>query len=159
MDDPLIRPMEPRDTERVLGIISRTDEMDEEEAREFFKRYFDEEDPERRGGVHYVVEWSSELVAVGGYLKVNDTQEYWLGFLFVDPYYQGQGLGTRILRHIIEDLRKDGANELLAPLEPEDIPSQVVRFYEVNGFRRGTIGGSPPVLGRPRTIVYRRSLE
>jgi GNAT superfamily N-acetyltransferase len=151
--------MEPRDTERVLGIISRTDEIDEDEAREFFKRYFDDSGSDQSGGIHYVVQWEEELVGVGGYLCDATTQEYWLGFLFIDPYFQGHGLGTLLLQHIQGELKGLGANSILAPLEPEDIPSQIVQFYEVNGFRRDRAVGKPPVMQRPKTIVFRKSLN
>ena len=156
MEDYLVRPIEPRDIERVLGIITRNDEADEEVARRFFKDYFSKASDDPRRGSHFVVESDEELFAVGGYMVSEDTGEFWVGFLFVDPYYQGQRLGTTLLEKISTEVMALGGERLLVTVGEEDIPAQTVRFYEVNGFEMIELDETPPVLIDPDYRTYRK---
>ncbi len=134
MDDCHIRPIEHRDLERVLGIVTRNDEEDEDAAREFFREYFQVEERDPKTGFHYVIGGEEDLFGVGGYVPSETEGKYWIGWVFVDPYYQSQGLGTRLLSKIEEDLLELGANELCVRVKNRDIARELVRFYEVNGF-------------------------
>jgi len=154
VDDYLIRPMEPKDLERVLGIISRHDESDENEAREFFRDYYNNSPVDPAKCRHYVVEIEDDLVGVGGYIVPENRDEFEIAFLFVDPYYQGQKLGTRLLKRVCNDVRSLGAEHLLVPIDPEDIPSQAIKFYEINGFSPI----KPGAIDTKTKIYYRKNL-
>lgn len=57
--------------------------------------------------------------------------EYYLDELFVDPDYQGQGLGSRFLKLIEEDIKKRG----LAGIYLEtDNDKPAYKFYQDKGF-------------------------
>ena len=158
MDDCHIRLIEPRDVERVLGIITRHDESEEDDARDFFKRCFDSNHNPPSNSRHYVIELEDEPIGVGGYVFVAEKNEYWVGFLYVDTYYQGQGLGSLLLERICLDVRKLGADSIYVGIEGKDIPTQMVGFYEVNGFAPTDQSGGSSV---PPTVdykVYRKPL-
>lgn len=154
MDDYLLRPMEPKDLERVLGIISRHDESEEDEARDFFKNYYDSNPEKNENCRYYVIEVEDDLVAVGGYILPENKKEFEIGFLFVDPYYQGQKLGTRLLNRICKDVRSLGAMQLLVSIDPEDIPRQAIKFYEVNGF--APVDSTLPT--KTKNVYYKKEL-
>ncbi|RJO72432.1 MAG: N-acetyltransferase [Myxococcales bacterium] len=155
----LIRAIEPKDLERVLGIITRHKEEMEDTARDFFRIYFDSSAQEPRQGRHYVVETEDDLVAVGGFIGFAEPGYHWVGFLYVDPYFQGQGIGTRLLERIAGEVSALGARQLLVSIDPDDIPTQTVRFYEVNGFASAIIpDASPPLPAKPSAQVWRKML-
>lgn len=143
MDPYHIRLAEARDVERVLGIISRHDEDDEEEAREFFRNYCEQPDDTPESGRYFVLEVEDDLVGVGGYIPSGGTGEYWIGYLYIDPYYQGQGLGTWLLNTICDTIKAIGAERVFVEVDVNDIPSQALRFYEVNGFKSDGKKGHP----------------
>lgn len=147
MDDYLIRPIEARDIERAIGIITINDEDDLQEATEFFRVYCTEDQAEERG-THFVVESEErELVATGGWVQaLDDEKTCWIGHLFVDPYYQGQGIGSMLLSYVLNDIQERAKVRVLVAVEEEDIVEGRVRFYEVHGFRQTDIKANPPVL-------------
>ena len=159
MDDFHIRPIEPRDVERAVGIVTRHDETDGDKAKEFFSAYFGDSDRFPYPGRHYVLETDDDLVAVGGYVRARETQEHWIGFLFVDPYYQGQGIGTHLLKRIVGDLRKEKIKHLYVTVDEEDIPLQTVRFYEVNGFHEAAGKRDPFFPPGAKGKVYEKALR
>ncbi len=158
MDDYFIRPIEPKDLERALGIISRHDENDEDVAREFFRLYFEQDEIDPLNGQHYVLEWEGDLVAIGGYISTSQSASYWVGFLFVDPYFRGHKLGTALLHRVIKDIQSMGASELRVGISPDAISSNAVKFYQINGFERSDLNDPPPHPYYEHTVVYRRLL-
>ncbi len=158
MEDYLIRPVEPRDVERVIGIISRHDESEGELARDYLDAYFQDPLTAREYGRHYVVELDEEIVAVGGYLCEPVRGEFWVGFLVVDPYYQGQGIGSLLLERFDADVRSLDGAALHVAVPESDVLKRSARFYEVNGFNRCDDVLAPPLPMKSGGQIYRKPL-
>ena len=74
---------------------------------------------------------------------------YILHMIFVDPPLRGRGIGTRLLRRALNAV-PDDVGLVLAPVQREDCPIDVVAWYERHGFvwRR-----SGHMMERPVTMV------
>ena len=84
--------------------------------------------------------------------RYHPQEPHWfLPFIGVDPFRQGQGYGAALMRHALVPCDRDGALAYLESSNPRNIP-----FYERHGFELlGTIqaGTSPPIfpmLRKPR---------
>ncbi len=144
MADYILRPAEERDLERVLGIISIHDEAQEQVARRFLKDYFHNK-PDPSEAMHYVLEAQGEVVAVGGYIVDKQENICWIGLLYVDPYYRGQGLGTQLLNRVTQDTKKLGHDRLFVSVDQEDYSDTVIRFYTGNKFSNSSHCIKPPL--------------
>jgi len=154
MDDYFLRPAEEKDIERMLGIISNHGPDEEKSAQSFLEEYFSSK-PERKNGFHYVLESGNEVVAVGGYMRDPQQGEYWVGLLYVDPYYRGQGLGNKLLEKVIEDVKELGSKRILVSLDEEDIKDPAIRFYTGKEFENTGLKLNPPLksLQKQHTLV------
>lgn len=56
----------------------------------------------------------------------------WIVELFIDPNYQGQGLGSSLLERTIQEAKKKNLNGLVTQTEFENIPAQ--NLYKKAGF-------------------------
>lgn len=74
--------------------------------------------------VMFVAITDNRLVGVGGY----DTER--VRTLFVDPRFQGMGIGSAILSHVLADARRGGIKELGCRSTPFAEP-----FYRRKGFK------------------------
>jgi ribosomal protein S18 acetylase RimI-like enzyme len=77
---------------------------------------------------------------------------WYLPLIGVDPFHQGQGFGSALMKHALIACDRDGTLAYLESSNPKNIP-----LYERHGFEvLGTIqvGSSPPIvpmLRKPRT--------
>jgi len=157
MDDYFLRPAEEKDIERVLGIISNHDLDEEKSARSFLEDYFNDSHDKSKG-LHYVLESASEVVAVGGYMHDEAQKDYWVGLLYVDPYYRGQGLGNRLLEKVIEDVKRLGSNRILVSVDEEDINDPAIRFYTGKKFENTGLKLDPPLKPLQRRLTLVRNI-
>lgn len=79
-----------------------------------------------------------------GMEKAHPRDDHWyLGLLGTDPAHQGRGIGSALLRPILDRCDLDGVGAYLESSNPANVP-----FYERHGFRvTGQLspGGSPPL--------------
>lgn len=123
-----IRALRPEDRDDLLAAVGRigTDSL----YRRFFavKRQFSEKETAFFVNVDFVnhvaliavVEEDSKpvIVAGGRYIVVSPGQAE-VAFAVVDKY-QGQGLGTTLMRHLVAIARKAGLKELVADVLPDN---------------------------------------
>ncbi|MDO4294465.1 MAG: GNAT family N-acetyltransferase, partial [Eubacteriales bacterium] len=57
--------------------------------------------------------------------------QYHIDDLYVDPFFQGEGVGGRLLEHCLEIARREAAGSVLWVLEKNE---RARRFYEHRGF-------------------------
>ena len=82
------------------------------------------------------------VIAGGGrYIVVRPGQAE-IAFVVVDAY-QGQGIGTILMRHLALLAREAGLKELIAEVLPEN--TAMLKLFNKFGFRRGS-KGSPQVV-------------
>lgn len=73
-------------------------------------------------------------MVLGRILTYLDHKEFWIDEFSVNPSYQKQGIGTRMMAYVKDEIRKEAeAVSYLALNTRKGAPA--VRFYEANGFR------------------------
>ena len=139
-----IRALRPEDRDDLLAAVGRigTDSL----YRRFFavKRQFSEKETSFFVNVDFVKhvaliavleEDGKRFIAGGGrYIVVNPGQAE-VAFAVVDKY-QGQGLGTTLMRHLVAIARRSGLRELIADVLPDN--RQMLKVFEKSGLPTST---------------------
>lgn len=139
-----IRALQPDDREDMLAAIGRTSAHSLQ--RRFFapKRGFSEKeisffiDIDFRNHVALVAEVEENghpVIAGGGRYIVTEAGVAELAFVVVDAY-QGKGIGSALLRHVIELARDAGLKELAADVLPDN--TAMLSLFGRLGFRSRT---------------------
>ena len=110
----IIRLMVKNDLPLVLKIIDETMlPEDVDSAKHTFMLYFLEKEGKISSSIYlskfslgefYVAELNGMVVGVSGFYKYD--YSYWLGWFAVNPKYQGNGVGTMLLKKVEEKVRK-----------------------------------------------------
>ena len=103
------------------------------------------------GGDFLIVSHENRLIAMGALRRIDESCGE-IKRMRVEPSFQGQGLGQRLLNALIERARELGYRKIVLDTTVKQIAAQ--RLYEKNGFtevRRGSLGGF-------KTIYYERFL-
>ncbi|MBU2532660.1 MAG: GNAT family N-acetyltransferase [Alphaproteobacteria bacterium] len=127
---PELRPMQRGDLGGVLKIIAQHDEDDFEEARDNLRDEID--------GMFVLVEKGKVIGVTGGVVDPHSDDVVWLSWTYVDIERQGQGLGTKMFRSMLDMLRADGVRKLFINTsdymdEGEDMYAPARAFYEKMG--------------------------
>ena len=136
-----IRAIRPDDRDRLLAAVARTgaDSL----YRRFFavKRYFTEKEEQFFLNVDFVdhvalVALTDEdghpaIIAGGRYIVVKPGQAE-VAFAVIDQY-QGQGLGSALMRHLTAIARKAGLGGFIAEVLPSNEP--MLKVFEKSGLR------------------------
>lgn len=138
-NEPEVRVMTPEDTSEVVRIIRLHDSDDGRSARHYFEQQSDAFTRPYEEGCHLVLIEPEErrIVGVSGYgLDASpETQGlYWLGWTYVNPYFQGKGYGARLLQVVIEQTRRIGARKLYSETSSLESFEKAVLFYKRFGF-------------------------
>ena len=146
-----IRALRPDDRAEMLAAIGRTSMQSLQ--RRFFvpKKGFSEQemafflniDFESHVALVAEIDEDGRPVIVGGgrYILVQPGQAE-IAFIVVDAY-QGQGIGTILMRHLAVLARDAGLKELVAEVLPEN--TAMLKLFKKFGFQRGS-KGSPQVV-------------
>jgi RimJ/RimL family protein N-acetyltransferase len=138
-----IRALRPEDRDDLLAAVGRIGK--DSLYRRFFavKREFSEKetsffvnvDFENHIALIAVVEERGKPVIAGGgrYIVVNPGQAE-VAFAVVDTY-QGQGIGTMLMRHLVAIARRAGLRELIADVLPDNSP--MLKVFEKSGLPTG----------------------
>jgi RimJ/RimL family protein N-acetyltransferase len=136
-----IRAIRPADHQEMLEAIGRTSV--ESLQRRFFvpKLHFSEKEldffinVDFKDHVALVAELNENgrrvIVGGGRYIKVQPGQAE-MAFTVIDPY-QGKGIGSVLMRHLIAIARDGGLKELIAEVLPENAP--MLKLFSRFGFR------------------------
>ncbi|MDH5181110.1 MAG: GNAT family N-acetyltransferase [Gammaproteobacteria bacterium] len=134
-----LRPMYMSDLNTVVKIIEATDEDDAEEAREIYQEY----------GVEgqFVLEHDNKIIGVIGYSEVPGTDgTYWLSWTYLDPAFQGLGMGKQMLNDLLNMLREKNGRKIFVKVsdydDPEDgrVYERAMKLYESVGFVEELVG-------------------
>jgi RimJ/RimL family protein N-acetyltransferase len=131
-----LRVMRPDDIDEVLRIIRLHDTDDYRAARQVFESASFDADEDL--SAHFVALDPEErrVVGVSGYY-VDDLEAegiYWLGWTYVNPYFQGQGHGLRLVRAIAHTVAQLGARKLYLSTSSHPSYEEARGFYERFGF-------------------------
>jgi len=91
------------------------------------KRMFEEE---IKNGNFYVVKEGERLIGYGGFVIVMDEGN--LVNLAIHPLYRRRGIGTRLLRFLMDRAKGKGVKKIFLEVRRKNIPA--ISFYLKNGF-------------------------
>jgi ribosomal protein S18 acetylase RimI-like enzyme len=134
-----IREMSRHDVDRVVEIISAHHKIDGDMAAEYYRQYFSDKDrvasPRERNVVATVD--PGEVVGVAGFCpdEYGSLSVLWLTWFYVDPKYQGRGIGTKLLKYVIDAVRKLGIRKLYVDTSSDESYAAAVTMYKRFGFR------------------------
>ena len=136
-----IRPVEPRDRDRIHEILVATARFTDEEVRCAMELVDSAlEHPEKGEYLVHVIDApdSGPRRMVQGYVCFGATpltdgvfDLYWIA---VDPSQQGQGLGQLLLRFVENDVRRQSGRMLLIETSSKATYAPTLRFYERSGY-------------------------
>jgi RimJ/RimL family protein N-acetyltransferase len=137
----LIRAIKPEDRDGFVEAVSRA--SPDSLRRRFFtiRRHFSEQELERFSHVDFssrvaltvVAEENGQPAIVGGgrYVML-DAERAEVAFALIDQY-QGQGIGTALMRHLESFARQAGLKELIAEVLPEN--AAMLNVFRNSGLR------------------------
>ena len=139
-----IRALRPQDRDDMLAAVGRTSARSL--YRRFFgvRRHFTEAETAFFLNVDFVnhvalvavvEEGGRSVIAGGGRFVVSQPEQAELAFAIVDEY-QGQGIGTLLMRHLTAIAREAGLQELVADVLPEN--AAMLKVFEKSGLRVST---------------------
>jgi ribosomal protein S18 acetylase RimI-like enzyme len=133
-----IREMSRHDVDRVVEIISAHHKIDGDMAAEYYRQYFSDNDrvaSPRETNVIATI-GSGEIVGVAGFCpdKYGSPSVLWLTWFYVDPNHRGRGIGTKLLRYIIDAVRKLGIRKLYVDTSSDESYAAAVTMYKRFGF-------------------------
>jgi RimJ/RimL family protein N-acetyltransferase len=139
-----IRALRPQDRDDMLAAVGRTSAQSL--YRRFFgvRRHFTEAETAFFLNVDFVnhvalvavvEEGGRPVIAGGGRFVVSQPEQAELAFAIVDEY-QGQGIGTLLMRHLTAIAREAGLQELVADVLPEN--AAMLKVFEKSGLRVST---------------------
>jgi RimJ/RimL family protein N-acetyltransferase len=145
-----IRALRPNDQDDMLAAVDRTSVQSLQ--RRFFvpKRGFSDKEvaffmnidfTDHVALVAQLDEDGRPVIAGGGRYIVTQPGQAELAFVVVDAY-QGKGIGTALMRHLLAIARKAGLKELTAEVLPEN--AAMLKVFSAFGFRAGA-GSDPQV--------------
>jgi RimJ/RimL family protein N-acetyltransferase len=125
-----IRAFKPEDEAELIAAVDRT--STESLYRRFFtvKRRFSDRERQFFLNVDFVrqvalMAWAEEagrnVIVGGGRYVVVESGKAEVAFIVIDPY-QGQGIGGRLMRHLVAIARAGGLQELIAEVLPDNRP-------------------------------------
>lgn len=125
------------DVDEVLRFIGLHDTDDHRAAQHSLEGY-DFRPPYERAG--YLVARLDEPrpVGISGYY-IDDLEArgvYWLDWTYVNPFFQGEGIGSALLRATIETVYALGARKLFLSTSTLPKYERAVSFYRAHGFRQ-----------------------
>jgi ribosomal protein S18 acetylase RimI-like enzyme len=136
-----IRPVEPRDRERIHQILVATNRFTEEEVRVADELVTEAIDHPEKGdyNVHVLEEPDSgPKKMVQGYVCYGPTPmtegTYDLYWIAVDPRAQGLGFGQLLLRFVENEVRRQRGRMLLIETSSKESYGPTLRFYERSGY-------------------------
>jgi RimJ/RimL family protein N-acetyltransferase len=139
-----IRALRPEDRDAMLAAVTRTG------TRSLFRRFFGARSAFSEAEIRFflnvdfvdhvaivaeVDEDGKPAIVGGGRFVKLDAQRAEVAFAVIDPY-QGQGLGTILMRHIASLARTAGLRELVAEVLPENTP--MLQVMEKSGLPMST---------------------
>jgi ribosomal protein S18 acetylase RimI-like enzyme len=136
-----IRPVDPRDRERIHQVLVATARFTEEEVKCAIELVdIALEHPEKNDYSVHVLEEpdSGPSRAVQGYVCFGPTPMtdgvfdlYWIA---VDPRQQGQGFGQLLLKFVENEVRRERGRMLLIETSSKESYGPTLRFYERSGY-------------------------
>ncbi|MBA7514119.1 hypothetical protein ES705_06143 [subsurface metagenome] len=132
----MIRRLKEEDVKDIASFLGALDTLSEKEkfyAIDDIQCYLFENEPDKYCFYSYIE--GGKAVGFAAYSRVPTADRVFeLDWLGVKPEYQGRGVGSALLKHIEEELKKLGARLLYLETSSMDEYSEIRRFYDRRGF-------------------------
>lgn len=129
-----IRRARTEDKDAILSVIgSHPFKWDKPIAKVYYDDYFS-----RKIGKDavFVGTMNGKVVGVIGYsLDRYETENYWLGWLYVHKDHEKEGLGKKLLDYVIQKLKGKGVKKLFVDTSSNESYARALKMYINNGFR------------------------
>lgn len=128
--------MTPADVQPVVAIISAHEREDGRLAENYYQEFFEsDESPPRERNVVAVTD-SGDIAGVAGWYpdKYDWPGILWLNWFYVQGAHRGQGVGSMLLQHVIDNVRHLDTRKLYVDTSSDVAYSNAVRLYERFGF-------------------------
>lgn len=133
-----MRTMTRADIEAVVAIIHSHEKADGELAERYYHEFFEEAGTSPlEHNVVAVVGETEEIAGVAGWYpdKYDWPGILWLNWFYVHKAHRGQGAGTMLLQHVIENVQRLDTRKLYVDTSSDSGYDRAVRLYEKFGFR------------------------
>lgn len=136
---PSVREMVASDVPLVLKIIEASSKIDARAASRYFKAYFNS--VERQEDCHeqlFIATRDAIVDGIAGFApdRYRTSGLLWMSWLYVDVHHQRQGIGTRLMKHCLQEARKLKIRKMCLETSSHPIYQASVRLYERLGFTR-----------------------
>ncbi len=121
------------DIPTIVKIVKKT--LSTTDSRKAKKDLIDQSKRLYVNGENFVAEINGVLVGVIGYWRLNHHPKnvVWLDWFVVDKKYQNKGIGSILLKHMIQKLRKKKFKILCCEKSSKDISAD--KFYKSHNFK------------------------
>ena len=138
---PLIRPMAASDLDEVVRCVRLHDSDDARHARKDLEQYLATASTSApKNARFFVAEDDTErrVVGVCGWQADRGEGEgiCWLGWFYVNPYFQRRAVGRALFERVAADLRSVGVRKLYVDTSTLPKYAPAVAFYQAHGFEQ-----------------------
>jgi GNAT superfamily N-acetyltransferase len=132
--DIVIRDMREQDIKYALTVIASHHPDHAVMAERDFKRHFEDDD----SPVTYIVaELENRVVGTFGYYEDPDEDTkgiYWLVWLYVDKTQRQRGIGSTLMKHVEDTLKRRGVRKIYLDIGNRLDQPEAYQFYEQRNF-------------------------
>ncbi|MBI3912869.1 MAG: GNAT family N-acetyltransferase [Chloroflexi bacterium] len=121
-------------------MISAHHKMDGDMAAEYYRQYFSDDNrvaSSRERNIVATMDLGGIVVGVAGFCpdKYDWSSVLWLTWFYVAPKCRGCGIGTKLLRYVIDRVRELGIRKLYVDTSSDKSYATAVTIYKRFGFR------------------------
>ena len=132
-----VRMMTAADVTDVVTIISSHEREDGRLAESYYEEFFEADQPSPRELNVVAVTERGDIAGVAGWYpdKYDWPGILWLNWFYVHGAHRGQGVGSMLLQHVIDNVRQLDVRKLYVDTSSDVAYGNAVRLYERFGFR------------------------
>jgi GNAT superfamily N-acetyltransferase len=135
----IIRRARPEDQSATLRLIARHRTADAKQARKTYREQL--QTGKRLRDRVFAAEQDGRIVGVSGFWYDDDSGYgvYSLNWTYVDQRLQRQGIGSKLMAKVDNELRKRHARKLYVQTSNRKLYQDALQFYLRNGFKREAV--------------------
>jgi len=132
-----IIPMQKKHVSEIIKLYKDIDKEDSKIIKDVYTSYYSK--PKRKKGVKdFIIMRDKEVIGFSGYSKeqTETIDIYWINWTGIKKEYQKQGFGTKILKHILKEVKKLKGRKVYVSTSNENKYVPAIKFYKSLGFKQ-----------------------
>ena len=132
-----ILPMQKKHVFEIIKLYKDIDKEDSKMIKHVYTNYYSK--PKRKKGVKdFVIIKDKEVIGFSGYSKeqTETSDIYWINWTGIKKEYQKRGFGTKILKHILKEIKKLKGRKVYVSTSNEDKYKSAIKFYKSLKFKQ-----------------------